>query len=113
MRLETIDRGIALTKKDQAHVSRALQTALDQYMETISLVRVRLLRAGTDVRCKMRAWCGAGPTIVATSVRPTTGDAVDATADTLQRAIRRRTGRMATARRKGVKHGKLVGRKGT
>lgn len=99
MRLETIDRGIALSPADAAHVERAVSAALDQYLTSIQLLRVRLLKAGSQVRCKMRAWCGPGPTIVVTSVRPTTGEAIDASVDTLQRAIRRRSGRALKARR--------------
>jgi len=112
MRLETIDRGITLTRQDEVHVARALRAALDQYMEAISLVRVRLLKAGADVRCKMRAWCGPGPTIVVASVRPTIGEAVDAAVATLQRAVRRRKGHAVAARRKGTRRAKLVDEKG-
>lgn len=108
MHLETIDRGIDLGPEDSAHVSRAVRAGLDQYSTIVQLLRVRLLKAGVNVRCKMRAWCGPGPTIVVAEVRPSAGEAIDAAVDTLQRAIRRKRGRTEDKRKDHPKRTALV-----
>jgi hypothetical protein len=97
VRLETIDLGIEMSARERARVVRSLAAALNGYADRMRLVRVRLFRAGRRgmVRCKIRAWHGADPTIVVSAVRPTVEEAVVEAAENLDHAIRRRSGRGA------------------
>ena len=97
MRLETIDMGLEMSACDRERATRSIRAFLVEHAEAMRLVRIRLYRAGRKgmVRCKLRAWQEAGPTVVVSSVRPTLDEAVAEAAENLERAIDRRAAQIA------------------
>jgi methylmalonyl-CoA mutase cobalamin-binding subunit len=84
--------GLEMSARERERVARSIRAFLDEHADTMRLVRIRLYRAGHKgmVRCKLRAWQEAGPTVVVSSVRPTLDEAVVEAAENLERAIDRR-----------------------
>ena len=103
MEYETIDRGIVMDDGNRKHLARAIEAGLNRHAQSIRLVRIRLVPAGSRVRCRMRAWCGPGPTVVVSSARPSIGEAVDSAVATLERAIRRRKERQVASELKAAR----------
>lgn len=91
MQIETRNLGLTDSGQLDLEVARAFGAALDRFDERIRRVRVRLIPAGAhEAACRVRVWCGNGPTVVMEAQAASGNEAIHAVADNLNRALRRR-----------------------
>lgn len=94
MRIEERCYGIELTPEADETIRTAFTNALDRVEERVARLRIRIMRAGDLVRCSARLWPEVGPTLVVTETRASMPEAAYASADSLARALVRRTTRL-------------------
>ena len=82
--------GMPLTPEVRALVRTVFERSFERAGGRVDRVRVRLMADGDGVRCRARLWPEAGATVVITETRPSTFEAVLASASGLVRALRQR-----------------------
>lgn len=102
MHIETRSLGVSRSAALKHDARRALDAALDRFEARVHRVRVRFIGApgGTNVTCRIRAWCGPGPTIVVEANAASFQEAVQTAAECLNRAVQRRWARERSLRRR-------------
>lgn len=101
MQIETRNLGIPGARHLDLEVARAFEAALDRFDERVRRVRVRLVPVGThEAACRVRVWCGHGPTVVMEARAASSNEAIHAVADGLNRALRRRWSARRAGRRR-------------
>ncbi len=101
MQIETRNLGLTNAEQLDLEVARAFGAALDRFDARVRRVRVRLLPAGThEAACRVRVWCGNGPTVVMEAHAASGNEAIHAVADSLNRALRRRWSTRRSRRRR-------------
>jgi hypothetical protein len=91
MQLEVREFGVSGPGTLERDVRSAVGAAVDRFAGRIRRVRVRAFSASSwQEGCRMRVWCGGGPTIVVEAVAGSRRAAVYAAADLLDGALRRR-----------------------
>lgn len=103
MQLELRELGGSVRGELEHDVRNAVGAAVDRFVDRIGLLRVRAFTASSWLEgCRMRAWCGGGPTIVVEAVAPSSRAAIYAAADLLDGALRRRMSGKRSRRRRGA-----------
>ena len=103
MQIEVRNLGVGDSATLQRQARSALDASLERYGDHVRRVRVRFLTDGAGAAtCRVRAWCGKGPTVVLEERGASSAEAVNAVADALHRAlIRRWSVRLSRLRRPG------------
>lgn len=104
MKVEIRERGVEAGHKSMSLIGSAFMAALDRFNEQVRRIRIRLVKIGHGnlVHVRARAWFLSGPSLVASADGKNIESAVYATAEKLERALRRKKGRRIALRHRPV-----------
>lgn len=105
MQIEIRNLGVVDYGRLRQDSRRAFGAAMDRFTDRVRRVRVRLTPTGSHAAtCRVRVWCGHGPTVVVEEQAATAHEAIHAVAATLQRALCDRLSTRRNRRRAATSH---------